>query len=411
MSENTKLDLRVVQEAVSGSAAAFRCVTKLQPTGGVGDKIFPPTYEKAKYAVEERVTPEGDVVKCVLLDSVQSQANRMEIALLDAVRAGSIKLPLLVVNFDDPDLKKKIVVTSLEAPHRVADAIFRDSMLDGVMFRESEKGKVLDWADLRNAAGLFGLCPTALLFGIWDSTGPRGGQGAKFQRAIVSEIVGYHAEPGVKTSSRIDPLQVTLGAGPLYQRNEKSPGKTNWTLKEEEAAKDNKNKAITIGKEGKPSEANHGNITPTIVSGGFTIGWAKQTTVLSLAALRRLHFPINRGESFDSSVDNKARTVIASLGIVAATLARKDGLDLRSRCQLFPTEEITWELLGTPGSEPKRFCVDETGAVELFEKAVEEAKECGLPWEGEIALKPSDTLLSLLVKSQELAASLEAEES
>ena len=410
MNDFAKLDLNVVQEAISSNAAAFRCVTKLQPTGGVGDKIFPPTYEKAKYAVESRVTPEGDVVNCVLLDSVQSQANRMEMALLDAVRAKSIDLPLLVVNFDSPSLKKKIVVTSLEAPHRVADAIFRDSMLDGVMFRESEMGKVLDWADLRNAAGLFGLCPTALLFGIWDSTGPRGGQGAKFQRAIVSEIVGYHAEPGVKTSSRIDPLQVTLGAGPLYQRKEKTPGKTSWTLLENEAATE-KNKAMLIGKEGKPSEANHGNITPTIASGGFTIGWAQQTTVLSLAALRRLHFPISRGENFDSSVDNKARTALASLGIVAATLARKDGLDLRSRCQLFPTEEIKWELLGMRGSEPKRFCIDEAGAVEMFKKAVEEAKKCGLPWEGEIRLNPSETLLTLLVKSQELAASLNAEES
>lgn len=79
-------------------------------------------------------------------------------------------------------------VTSLEAPHRVADAILRDSELNGVAFRSSDEGKKIGQATLRNATPLFELCPTALLFGIWDSTGPKGGLGVKFQRAIVSEI-------------------------------------------------------------------------------------------------------------------------------------------------------------------------------------------------------------------------------
>ena len=39
MSKN--LDLATLQNAVSGSAAAFRCRRKLQPAGGAGDKVFP----------------------------------------------------------------------------------------------------------------------------------------------------------------------------------------------------------------------------------------------------------------------------------------------------------------------------------------------------------------------------------
>ncbi len=73
---------------------------------------------------------------------------------------------------------KKFTVTSLEAPHRAADALFRDSLLNGIVFRKSEAGRLLDAADVRHATGLFGLCPTALVFGMWDSTGPRGGLGA-----------------------------------------------------------------------------------------------------------------------------------------------------------------------------------------------------------------------------------------
>lgn len=72
-----------LKEAVTGGTAAIRCRTKLVPTGGDGDKVFPPTYAGGVYAVEDRRI-DGKVVRCALLDSVQSQANRMEEVLQDA---------------------------------------------------------------------------------------------------------------------------------------------------------------------------------------------------------------------------------------------------------------------------------------------------------------------------------------
>ena len=401
MSETPPLTLEVLKQAVAGHAAAFRCVTEYQPVGGVGDKVFPPTYEGGKYAVEKRILDGGEIVDCVLLDSVQSQANRMESALLEARRTGRIELPLVTVRFDHDSLKKKFTVTSLEAPHRVADAILRDSLLDGVIFRRSEKGKVLDTADVRNATGLFGVCPTALVFGLWDSTGPRGGLGAKFQRALVSEMMGLDAQGGMKTSSRIDPAFIMLGAGPVYERAAKNEATPDWTLDPVLAAKE-KNQAKKLGKDGKPSEANHGNVTPGIATGGFTISRGLQTTVLSLTALRRLRFPLNGADS-EPAVDRAARTVLAALGLLGAVLVREDGADLRSRCQLFPTEKFVWELLDCPGEEPKRCALTANEAIELFNGAVSEAKTARLPWEGEILLKPSDELIQLVAKSQDLA--------
>ena len=50
----TALTLKDVREAVSGSAAAFRCRRRLQPGGGEGDKVFPPTFAGAVYAMERR---------------------------------------------------------------------------------------------------------------------------------------------------------------------------------------------------------------------------------------------------------------------------------------------------------------------------------------------------------------------
>ena len=400
------LTTEALRSAVAGTAAAFRCLTTYQPVGGPGDKVFPPTYEGGRYAEEKRILDGGEIVDCVLLDSVQSQANRMELALLEARRTGRIELPLVTVRFDHDSLKKKFTVTSLEAPHRVADAILRDSLLDGVIFRRSDKGKVLDTADVKNATDLFGLCPTALVFGLWDSTGPRGGLGAKFQRALVSEMVGLDAQAGMKTSSRIDPALIMLGAGPVYERAAINEATPDWTLDPTLAVKE-KNQAKKLGK-GKPSEANHGNVTPSIATGGFTISRGLQTTVLSLTALRRLRFPLNGADS-DAAADRAARTALAALGLLGAALVREEGADLRSRCQLFPTEKSVWELLDCPGEEPKRYALSGSEAIALFNAAVNEATTAGLPWEREILLKPSDELIQLVAKSQELATQSPAE--
>ena len=398
-----QLTVAALRAALEGRAAAFRCITAYQPAAGRGAKVFPPTYEGGKYATEQRVHPTRTdpdagaprTCDCVLLDSVQSQANRMESALLDAVRAGRIALPLLVTRFDRHDLPKPFSVSSLEAPHRVADALFRDSVLDGVMFRQSETGRILDTADARNAAALFGLCPTALVFGLWDAAGPRGGLGAKFQRALVSEIVDYDAVLGVTTASRIDPAQIQRGAGPLYINPDAAREQPHWTL-------DAKTGAKKLGKEGKPSEANHGNVTPDMTAGGFTISQGVQTTVMSLAALRRLRFPLGGVDESDPQVDIAAQTALAAIGLTAAALAREDG-DLRSRCQLFPESESDWELLDRPGQPRQSFELTPDAAIDLLNDAVAAARQVGLPWAGVIELQPSEQLVELVRRSQELA--------
>jgi CRISPR-associated protein Csb1 len=391
------LNLDYVKEALAGNAAAFRCVTEYQPVGGPGDKVFPPTYEGGAYATELR-NINGEEVNCVLLDSVQSQANRMEMALLAEWESGRAPLPVISVNFTKDDIPNPLRVTSLEAPHRIVDALLRDSELDGVMFRESATGKRLDTLDIRNATALFELCPTALVFGMWDSTGPRGGSGVKFQRTLVSEIIGMHAQQGRKTSSRLDPAQILRSAGPVYRT-----GDGGWTLEQAEAGEGNSRGV-------RPSEVNHGNIAPSISDdGGFTISRALQTTVLSLPALRRLRFPVNGG-SPDSRVDQAARTALAAQALFAATLVREQGADLRSRCLLFPTAPAVWELLDRPGDQPQEFELPSEQGREIYQQAVQEAQEAGLPWlEREMALKPSRQLIALVRQSQLLAAETAAD--
>lgn len=84
--------------------AAFRRLQRLQPVGGVGDKLFPPTYPPPpgarrdappRHVFERRRVNDGDVW-CVLIDSVQSQANRLEEALAVAEQGG-IRIPYVTV--------------------------------------------------------------------------------------------------------------------------------------------------------------------------------------------------------------------------------------------------------------------------------------------------------------------------
>lgn len=387
------MNLDRLHKAVSGTAAAFRSRTRLQPAGGEGDKVFPPTYAGAVYAKEERQI-NGSKVPCVLLDSVQAQANRLEEALQRALDSGALKgVPVLNVDFTGLGLLDEIGrVSSLEAPHRIADAILRDSLHDGHPFRKSQLGKSLHQASLQNATPLYKLCPTALIFGLWDSTGPKGGLGAKFQRALVSEIIGVNAQIGVKTSSRIDPLGMRAAA--------KVVKKTDGSY---ELAGEKSKDGVS------PSEVNHGNIPPDITAtGGATVDYAEQTIVLSLPTLRKLRFPVD-GKTTQAR-DEAARTVLGALALTAATLAAESGFDLRSRCLLWPTDAMKWELLEKPGQKPQEFTLTAEEAIKLLVEAVDAAEKQSLIWQKEpVKLTPSPNLIALLKRSQDIAAKTPAD--
>lgn len=401
MGNATKMTVEHIREAVKGNSAAFRLTLRLE---AVSPKVFPPTYEGGKYAIEERIIG-GSRYPCVLLDSAPSQANRMELALQEILDEGVIQIPVVTVNFsqiNNPSIPK---ITSFQAPHRIVDAILRDSTLgegpSAVRFRDSEIGKELDQLGPSYATPLLKYAPHCLIFGMWDSTGPRGGLGVKFSRSMVSEIIGINVVDGVKTASRLDPLNIRVNSGVLFAAKDGN----GWTLDENQALKE-KGKAVKLKKEGKPSEANHGNVTPTISNGGFTIDYAEQTTVLSLPALRRLRFPAKSGEKSTPDGDLAARTYLAAIGLLGATLAVDAGYDLRSRCILRATNAVTWDLLGKPGESNTPFLLDRAGAIQLYKDSLAAAQKANLPIQlKEVTLTPEEKLVKLVKKSMEIASS------
>src|SRR5437773_1203601 len=330
--------------------AALRRRQMLQPAGGRGDKIFPPTYpgdgrNAPPRHVYEKRRLNGHESWCVLVDSVQSQANRLEECLLEAIRdRDGLAITHVVVDFSRSRLDTIAAITSLDAPHRVYDAIFRDSLLNGEPFMNSMVGRRLAKARPEDASALLEISPSALLFGAWHSTGEGGGLGAKFARCLTSEIVAVDVPveevivsqrtgevevrtAGRRTGSRIDPLGV-------LRKVEVYKGKNGWDTTEVGAG--------AGAKRVRPSEINHGNIAPSIQPLGVTCDHIEHSFVLSFAALRRLRF----GET---KRDAAARTLLAALALLAITEQDARGYALRSRCDLVCEGRAPLELVHPDG--------------------------------------------------------------
>lgn len=398
--------------------AAIRRVRKLQPVGGQGDKIFPPTYpgdrkeDPPRHVFERRRLDSTDVL-CVLVDSVQSQANRLEEALKVARDSKELWFPAIRVDFSKTGVADLGAVTTLDAPHRVFDAIVRDSELDGKrFFKETEHGRRLIEARSNNVRALYELSPTALVFGAWNSTGEGGGLGAKFPRAVVSELVGVGVavEPmpgapqetrpsGQRTGSRMDPLGIRSGVKVYKHPN------GDWTLeppKAEPKGKGDKSKEKAPAvKEVRPSEVNHSNIAPSVKMLGVSVDHVRHTFVLSMAALRRLRF----GQDGSAEAEVLARAALAAVGLAAAAAQDRAGYFLRSRCDLVPDQGSSdvFELVHANGStEP--FALGFKDACELVKAAAAEAQAKGITWrDSDLTLVPQAKLVQMVEQSRQKA--------
>lgn len=412
-----KMTYEALQSAVAGGVAAFRVSLRLQPAGGRGDKIFPPTYATGdrvlRYATETRRI-DGQDVPCILVDSVASQANRMEEALARAWEEERVHFPVIRVDFsDNEDIRDLDFISTLSAPHRVFDALLRDSVDDqGTLFRDTEIGASLTQASAKAATPLYSACPTVLVFGGWDSTGPRGGLGTKVQRALVSELVAIHAAAGVKTASRLDPTGIQSNVDVYHRKG----AHDDYTIDPEEA-ETKKGKPIPFSRKGaegkgKPSAINHSNVAPNIdeLAGGVTCDYVRQTTVLSLPALRRIRFVTTTDGALLQGKERRdaelsGRTSLAALGLAAIVLLREEGYDLRSRCALVPDEPFELEAVPSDGGDSMRYALDADSATELLDEAARQAASRGLVWKREpIRLRPSKKLADLIARSRELAS-------
>jgi CRISPR-associated protein Csb1 len=386
-------------EMLAGPYAAIRLKQRLTSSAGDGSKIYPPTFEGGVYCFEDRRIG-GASVPCVLLDSVASCANRQEEALASLVDTEQIEVPHFRTDFSEfPEIGE---VTTLTAPHRVFDAIFRDSEFEGKAFSKHPLYTELSRANSQNATALFAHAPTALLFGAWDSTGSGGGLGNKFARVLVSEIIGVQVDRGeTRGGVRVDPLAISSKVEIEVDKNK------DWKPK---GFVDKAGRKEDRGKGTRPSEVNHGNVLAKVeyegageqrrsIKGGITCDYALQFSVITLAGLRRLRFPLEGKR--DPKVDDAARAVLAALGLAAVTSARERGYALRSRCDLVASGLSKFEVLDQEGNA-KEHALGSREAIGLYKEAVAQAKKVGLPWDPTPKqMKPQAKLSKLISLSRE----------
>ena len=267
---------------------------------------------------------------------------------------------------------------------------------DDVPFMESNAGRRLAAATAAEATALLEISPAALVFGAWHSQGEGGGLGAKFPRALVSEIMGIdtpvegivrdrrtnRTEPqtaGRRTGSRIDPLGVLRKVDVF-----KSP--TGWNTDQQAAGKG--------AKKVRPSEINHGNIAPSVTPLGVTCAYAEHRAVLTLAGLRRLHFG-------GGNRDAAGRALLAALALLAIVEQDARGYALRSRCDLVCDDDAPLQLVHADGStEP--FSLDLADARGMYREAYDDAELAAFDF-SPLMLKPQPKLVEIVQRSRELA--------
>ena len=151
---------------------------ELLPVEGRGAPFFPPTFAMdAKYNIDEL----ADGTQVALVDSVGSQANRMEpLFLRDDLRD---LVPQVTIRYGDEDKGTAGALSLLEAGHRLGDAVIRCTELA----EEAQRAFLaLKRGDPEPIARL---APTSIVFGAWDSRDT----GAKIPRLVQSVIRAWGA--------------------------------------------------------------------------------------------------------------------------------------------------------------------------------------------------------------------------
>jgi len=317
----------------------IRVTASLEPASG-SNLVLPPTYEGGAHNLTAP-RPDGSS-EWASVDSPASFANRVEAALWGAF-PGLAPLRVKVAQRDE--------LSTIQMPHRCYDAILRESTLDGVPFPQTPIGQAVRASRSPHVEALFKYDPLVLLFGGWNSTalGERQpGPEAKFAAALSGEITATDVVPAGRAASRIDPLGIEGTATNLVEFADGTlepydPAKHDAAL---EAAENAKPKA-EYPRRIKPSEANLGNVTPSIKPKGVRVrGGITLNAMVDLRRLRRYDYGLGDG-------NEEAVRLLALAGLYGITAVLHDGLDLRRDCSLVPNQAPEVVTLPRGWGEPK----------------------------------------------------------
>lgn len=284
------------------SFVALHRTENLVPIEGRDEPFFPPTF-----AVSGKETPYAtdklaDGTTVVLVDSVGSQANRMEPLFLREDLKSLV--PQIDIRYADKKEGIEGSVSLLEAGHRLGDALVRCTTL------ADEARRAFEAQQRGDAEPIAKLAPTSLVFGVWDSRET----GTKVPRIVQSSIRAWDISELRRSAQYFPPVDYK----PLGVLTEKED--------------DGKSDVAKRGYGAVPARDNPGGV---VAHGGI-----RRNTTVNLVALRRL----------DAEGVAELRRYLLGLALIAA--GEPQDPFLRQGCVLVPDleEQSSWTLVRRDGS-------------------------------------------------------------
>lgn len=364
-----------------GGASVLTSVTPLEPAAGPHASVAPAKFLEGKgrtakpvFAYERRFW-DGEAVTAVLIDSKQSQSNRLEAAVSAAIADQDpvlARTPRIELRFEDGQ-----VYSDIDLPHRAFDGQIRAGTINGEPATAAQEYRELRNATVADARPLLERSPITLLLGGWDAS--RKTHAGRYRSLLVGEIIGILSDQGrdpevnqsKRGGARIDPL------GARIQLDQAEREAIADVQKSELSDKAYTN---SYGKGGKSSSLGLGGIPPSLEQlGGVTCRAIIRSHVLSFAALRSLRF-----DSPTQEGDVACRALLAALALNG--LARSDAeLLLRANCDLVEAGPAVVTLDKRYGQKENFEPLSIEQAQELLSAAIDNAVQAAnLTWDGSI---------------------------
>jgi CRISPR-associated protein Csb1 len=291
----------------SEGPVALHLKQKLLPVEGEGGVVFPPTYATGEDRSPYNIDTLSDGTKVCTIDSVGSQANRMEP--IFKTPPYSQLVPQIDIAYGNESK-----ISLLDAGHRLGDAIIRTSKNDDFDL-PGDARKAFDQFLRGDASEIAKLAPTSLVFGVWDSRDTQ----AKLPRIVQSVIRAWDVSE-LKRSAQYNPALDYAALGVFSEEDkQKAEGRAESPLAQR-------------GFVHVPAVGAHGGIVAR--------GPIQRDVTLNLLALRRLN----------GANGIALRHYILGLALVAV-IEPMDGF-LRAGCLLTldPTSDSEWKLVHRDGS-------------------------------------------------------------
>lgn len=395
---------RLQDPTVIGQADALSHVavaTYAAPEGEKGSN-------RASYVAQQILDVPGGRRQAVVVDSVQSEANRIEERLAEIFKDPELPYPRISIPFPDGT-----TLTNWHLTHRSADQILRltDYFDDPDRRLKSGPAFISPYTDLTYFLQRF---PIDVILGTWHS---HRGPTVKLPRLLTATIIGYtplvvetERNPDNRFNRGVQKTDPLITGQAEVHREAYRPGEEPRGFPEEITGFDfEKNGEKKGDKDTRLSAAGFGDVPNGVRPGNiFAFEAVEQRVSLAVAPLWNARFPHPNGRR-DPARDAAGRAVLFALALIAFRAALEiDGM-LRSGCLLTPVPKKT-RILGVcrAGTDTGIDLAPMDVLLTDYINAVQAACEHGFTFD-EVVATPKQSLLDLyLHRSKNVSRTSEA---